>query len=116
MRCAHIFRVYTRDQLQNGAVPNDQISRRVINGFNQRRSPDINSFRIPTGRSPMPSQPTARLSATTRHVPVIFMGAGINPGRYNANVAVNDIAPTLATILDVETPSGSVGRVLTEIW
>jgi hypothetical protein len=29
---------------------------------------------------------------------------------------VNDIAPTLATILEVETPSGSVGRVLNEIW
>jgi hypothetical protein len=28
---------------------------------------------------------------------------------------VNDIAPTLATLLDVETPSGSVGRVLDEI-
>ena len=30
-------------------------------------------------------------------------------------VAPNDIAPTLATILDIETPSGSSGRVLTEM-
>jgi hypothetical protein len=28
---------------------------------------------------------------------------------------VNDIAPTLATMLDVETPSGSIGRVLDEM-
>jgi hypothetical protein len=28
---------------------------------------------------------------------------------------VNDIAPTLSTLLEVETPSGSVGRVLSEI-
>ena len=49
------------------------------------------------------------------HVPVIFMGPGIKPGRYNTQIAVNDIAPTLATMLDIETPSGSVGRVLTEI-
>ena len=28
---------------------------------------------------------------------------------------MNDIAPTLATMLDVETPSGSVGRALAEI-
>jgi hypothetical protein len=29
---------------------------------------------------------------------------------------VNDIAPTLATLLSIETPSGSVGRVLREIF
>jgi len=28
---------------------------------------------------------------------------------------VNDIAPTLASMLEIEPPSGSVGRVLTEI-
>ena len=32
-----------------------------------------------------------------------------------AAITVNDIAPTLATMLDIETPSGSVGRVLTEM-
>jgi arylsulfatase A-like enzyme len=50
------------------------------------------------------------------HVPVIFMGPGIKNGRYNQPVAVNDIAPTLATLLGLETPSGSVGHVLTEIF
>jgi len=29
--------------------------------------------------------------------------------------AVNDVAPTLATILDVEIPSGSEGRILSEM-
>jgi hypothetical protein len=29
---------------------------------------------------------------------------------------VNDIAPTLATILDVEIPSGSIGRVPAEMF
>jgi arylsulfatase A-like enzyme len=49
------------------------------------------------------------------HVPVIFMGGGIKPGRYNKRAAPNDIAPTLATVLDVEIPSGSSGRVLDEM-
>ena len=44
------------------------------------------------------------------HVQVIFMGKGIRPGRYYQNILVNDVAPTLAAILEVETPSGSVGR------
>jgi hypothetical protein len=44
------------------------------------------------------------------------MGSGIKAGRYSGSIIVNDIAPTLATILDVETPSGSVGRVLVEMF
>jgi hypothetical protein len=44
------------------------------------------------------------------------MGTGIRAGRYDQSIFVNDIAPTLANILHVETPSGSVGRVLAEMW
>jgi hypothetical protein len=29
---------------------------------------------------------------------------------------VNDIAPTLAAILDIEAPAGSIGRVLSEMF
>ena len=46
---------------------------------------------------------------------MIFMGPGIKPGVYNEGIRPNDIAPTLATLLSVETPSGSVGRALEEI-
>jgi arylsulfatase A-like enzyme len=46
---------------------------------------------------------------------MIFLGPGISPGRYNGTVAPNDIAPTLATLLGVETPSCSEGRVLAEM-
>jgi hypothetical protein len=44
------------------------------------------------------------------------MGPGIRPGQYPEAVALNDVAPTLALILEVETPAGSVGRVLSEIF
>ena len=49
------------------------------------------------------------------HVPIIFMGPGIKRGKYNGAVALNDIAPTLATMLEIEIPSGSSGRVLDEM-
>ena len=35
-------------------------------------------------------------------------------GEYSDQVALNDLAPTLATLAGVEIPAGSVGRVLTE--
>jgi hypothetical protein len=43
------------------------------------------------------------------------MGPGIKLGRFDQQISVNDVAPTLATYLDIETPSGSVGRCLAEI-
>jgi arylsulfatase A-like enzyme len=49
------------------------------------------------------------------HVPVIFMGPGITIGRFDRTIAVNDVAPTLATLMGIDTPSGSVGHVLTDI-
>jgi hypothetical protein len=45
------------------------------------------------------------------HLPVILLGPGIRAGEYDDP----SIAPTLAAILQVETPSGSVGRALTEM-
>jgi arylsulfatase A-like enzyme len=48
------------------------------------------------------------------HIPLILMGPGIRAGRYDAMVVLNDLAPTLATLLGVETPSGSSGRALAE--
>ena len=42
------------------------------------------------------------------------MGRRIVAGQYSAPVALNDLAPTLATLLNVETPGGSSGRTLTE--
>jgi arylsulfatase A-like enzyme len=47
---------------------------------------------------------------------MVFMGPWFKPGRYDQTVAVNDIAPTLATLLSVETPVGSIGRCLGEIF
>ncbi len=43
------------------------------------------------------------------------MEPGIRPGRYYQTVSLNDAAPTLAALLHIEMPSGSVGRILDEI-
>jgi len=48
------------------------------------------------------------------HIPLILMGSRIAPGEYDQQVALNDLAPTLATLLHIEIPAGSSGRVLTE--
>jgi predicted AlkP superfamily pyrophosphatase or phosphodiesterase len=113
----HIARVYTRAQLMNGEVLDDEVDRRIRRGFNPARSADLFVVLEPYWVMQNGDTGTSHTSPYNydTHVPVIFMGPGIKPGRYNGRIAVNDIAPTLATMLDVETPSGSVGRVLDEI-
>lgn len=112
----HVARVYTRDQLSNGAMPDDPVARRISNGFYAPRSADVEVILEPYWVFTQTGATHGTAFGYDTHVPVIFMGAGIQPGRYDGSIYVNDIAPTLATILDVETPSGSVGRVLTEMF
>ena len=113
----HVFRVYTREQLLSGQVLEDYVSRDVRNGFYRQRSGDL--FLIPEAYWFFAEDPHGTSHGTPfnydTHVPIIFMGSGVKPGRYHRAVAVNDIAPTLAALLEVEEPSGSVGRVLEEM-
>jgi hypothetical protein len=112
----HVFRAYTKRQMMNGDVPGDMFDKRVLNGFNQARGADVVILQEPyylMGGTKGSSHGTPY--SYDAHVPVIFLGDWIKPGRYHRRVMVNDIAPTLATILDVETPAGAVGRALDEI-
>jgi arylsulfatase A-like enzyme len=48
------------------------------------------------------------------HVPLAFYGLPFQPGTYRTNVEPVDLAPTLASLLGINAPTHSVGRVLTE--
>jgi hypothetical protein len=110
----HVARVYTRDQLLAGAIQDDRVGRRILRGFNAARSGDLEILLEPY----WVRQSTGTTHGTPynydAHIPLILMGAAITPGEFTAPVALNDLAPTLATIARVEIPSGSSGRVLTE--
>ena len=83
-----------------------------MNGFYSKRSGDLNIVFEPGYMGG--TSGTTHFSPWNydRHVPVLLMGREIKAGRYDETVQVNDIAPTLATLLDIQTPSGSSGRVL----
>jgi predicted AlkP superfamily pyrophosphatase or phosphodiesterase len=114
----HIFRVYTSEDLAHGRVLPDEVTRKVVNGFNLRRGPDVELIPDPYWVVRTDDKGTSHATPFSydTHVPVIFMGAGIRAGIYPQSVTVNDIAPTLAAICEIEPPAGSIGRVLTEIF
>ena len=111
----HIERVYTRAQLASGQVQQDSISRAFSLGFFGPRSGDLFVLQEPYYLFDAAGTSHGTPYDYDNHVPVIFLGPGIKPGKYSTRIAVNDIAPTLAEILKVEQPSGSIGRILSEI-
>jgi hypothetical protein len=110
----HVARVYTRDDLLRGAVPHDRIGTRVLRGFNAQRSGDLEIILEPYWMRQAQGTTHGTPYGYDAHIPLILMGLRVRPGEYSDAVALNDLAPTLATLLGIEIPAGSSGRVLTE--
>jgi hypothetical protein len=114
-KLAPVWRAYTRNQLREGHVPPDPWSRRVLLSFNSERSGDVDILLEPYWMAGERGTTHGTPYSYDTHIPLVLMGPGIRAGRYDATVALNDLAPTLATLLGVETPSGSSGRALSEV-
>jgi predicted AlkP superfamily pyrophosphatase or phosphodiesterase len=111
----HIARVYTRGDLLAGRVQRDALGRSVSLGFYGPRSGNLLIVQEPYYLFDASGTSHGTPYGYDTHVPVIFLGSGIRSGSYSTRISVNDIAPTMAAILDVGQPSGSIGRVLTEM-
>lgn len=121
----HVARAFTYDDLIAGRAAGDPVGRAVQLGFYGSRAADVVMvpepyfiFVMKENNDPLRNR-TYTSHATPysydNHVPLIFYGAGIRKGTYYEPVAMNDVAPTLAAMLRVETPSGSSGRILKEL-
>ena len=94
----------------------DAIGSRVLRGFDPERSGDLIVVQKPfssIGESFDPANHGSPYSYDT-HVPVILMGQGFKRGHYPEPATPLDIAPTVATVLGIATPSKSQGRILRE--
>jgi arylsulfatase A-like enzyme len=94
------------------SLQRDGIARLVQRGFNFQRSADV-CIQLQPGwidwfRKTGTTHGTSYAYDT--HVPVLFFGAGISPGATFLPVSVCDIAPTIASLLHIQEPSGTVGK------
>ncbi len=112
----HVYRVLTKEQITHGQMAMDGPGTMILNGFLASRAPDLiivqDQFYLFGATGTSHGTPFNYDS----HVPVIFMGNGIRSGHYYNRIAVNDIAPTLSAIAGALEPSGSQGRVLSEMF
>jgi hypothetical protein len=112
----HVYRVYSHDQLLHRRTTYvDQVDRRVVDSFNADRGADLaiipDSFWMFTNFATTHASPFSY----DAQIPLLFMGPGVMPGKYAAAAAMNDIAPTLATIMGLRNPANATGRVLSEV-
>jgi predicted AlkP superfamily pyrophosphatase or phosphodiesterase len=49
------------------------------------------------------------------HIPLLWYGWGIRPGRVLRETYMTDIVPTLASLLRIQMPSGSIGKAIPEV-
>ncbi|MBE9601203.1 alkaline phosphatase PafA [Pedobacter sp. MC2016-24] len=49
------------------------------------------------------------------HIPCVFMGWNVKPGKTNKTYHMTDISATLAAMLHIQMPSGCIGEPITEI-
>ena len=107
---------YTRTQIVEGRMPEGPIARRVLNGFHRTRSGDVCIVTKPFAfvtEGPLATTHGSPYNYDT-HVPVLFFGYGVRPGRYHVECSPSDIAPTLAALIGVEMPSNRFGKVLVD--
>ena len=49
------------------------------------------------------------------HIPLLWYGWGIKPGKTNRETYMTDIAPTVAALLHIQMPGGCIGKVISEV-
>lgn len=95
---------------------NKTLREMLANGFNPRRSGDIQII-LKSGYIEGGATGTTHglWYAYDAHIPLLFYGWGIKKGKTHRETYMTDIAATIAALLKIQMPSGSVGKVIEEV-
>lgn len=95
-----------------------RIKERIINGYHIKRSGVIQYILEPqwfSGTENGTGTTHGTWGSYDAHIPLVFMGWGVNKGKSNRETHMVDIAPTLAAILKIEEPNGNIGVPIQEV-
>jgi predicted AlkP superfamily pyrophosphatase or phosphodiesterase len=107
-------RAASRDQLEQGRMPDTELARRVTHGFHPKVSGDLVVVAAPGFYPGIGGANTSHGSpwAYDVNVPILIAGPGIRSGVWVDAVTPAAIAPTLSLLLGIAAPSGSDGTML----
>ncbi len=100
------------EAVQTSTVPS-VLRERITNGYNRHRSGGVQIVLQPAWYSSGAARPTGTTHSSWNpydaHIPFVLMGWGIKPGQTSRPVNMTDVAPTLAALLKIQQPNGSIG-------
>ncbi len=115
MQKPFIITAFSVEDIAVTALPQPQ-KEMMINGYNPKRSGDI-QFTFKPGYFDGGSKGTTHglWNPYDAHIPLLWFGWKVKPGKSYREVYMTDIAPTLAAMLQIQMPNGNVGKVITEL-
>ncbi|HEY5327093.1 MAG TPA: alkaline phosphatase PafA [Mucilaginibacter sp.] len=103
------------------AIP-EELRNRIVNGYSIEHSGEIQIILKPgwfTGHGSADGGPTGTTHGTWNpydsHIPLVFMGWGIQHGSLTRETHMTDIAATVAALLRIQAPNGSIGQPISEV-
>jgi predicted AlkP superfamily pyrophosphatase or phosphodiesterase len=107
--------------VQTSSIP-QPLRERIINGYNIKTSGVIQIILDPawfTGHGSGDGGATGTTHGSwnpyDNHIPLVFMGWGIPHGSTVRETHMTDIAPTIAALLHIQAPNGSIGVPIEEV-
>jgi predicted AlkP superfamily pyrophosphatase or phosphodiesterase len=108
-------------KVQTADIP-EALRTRIINGYSAEHSGEIQIILKPayfTGHGSGDSGPTGTTHGTwnpyDNHIPLVFMGWGVKHGSLTRETHMTDIAATIAALLHIQAPNGSIGHPISEV-
>lgn len=110
-----IWNAFDEEDLATTLLP-PVVKEKLLNSYYFRRSGEIQYFYKP--------QYIEGVTAGTEHgawypydshIPLVWFGWNVRPGKLNRETYMTDIAPTIAAMLRIQMPNGCVGKVITEV-
>ncbi len=111
-----IERMVDLDNVATATLP-QPLKERLIKGYYPGRSGQLYAIPLPGyyAGSGGDGSNHGTPSADDTHIPLVFMGWGINHGETFAHTGMIDIAPTVCALLHIQMPSGCIGNPITAI-
>jgi hypothetical protein len=111
-----VFRVFDIKELNNVPLPG-RVREMMNNGYYPRRNGDIQIMLHANYIDAWNNTGTTHglWNPYDAHIPLLWYGWGIKQGKTNRYTYMSDIAPTLAALLHVQMPNGTVGSVIEEV-
>jgi hypothetical protein len=105
---------FTKSQLAEGAVPATALGKKFLHSYSPEGSWYVMGVPEPYTVGSAKGTDHASPYSYDTHVPLSFYGLPFRPGTYRTHAEPVDLAATLASLLGINAPTHSVGRVLTE--